>query len=81
MGHVVHRLIGYDRDTDRVKVQFDIPDQLMPAAKKIANVQADDPEAVWSYALTENKVRRLASLIGVNAKPNDAEFYLEAFAQ
>lgn len=52
----------------------------MPEAKKIAKVPADDPDAAWSYPLTEAKTRRVARLIGVQADPSEAEFYLEAFA-
>ena len=78
---VIHRLVGYDRQTDRMKVQFEIPDHLMAVARKIAKVPADDPDAAWSYPLTDSKTRRLASLIGAQADLKDAEFYLEAFAQ
>jgi hypothetical protein len=81
MTRVLHRLVGYDRQTDRMKVQFDIPDRLMPEAKRIAKVPAEDPDAAWSYPLTEAKARRLATLIGAHADPKDAEFYLEAFAE
>jgi hypothetical protein len=77
---VIHRLVGYDRQTDRMKVRFAISEHLMPEAKKIVKVPADDPEAAWSYPLTETKVRRLARLIGAEDALGDAEFYLEAFA-
>lgn len=77
---VMHRLVGYDRQTDRMKVRFEIPEHLMPEAKKIAKIPSDDPEAAWSYPLTETKARRLARLIGAEANLGKAEFYLEAFA-
>ena len=80
MTRVIHRRVGYDRQTDRMKVQFDIPDHLLQDAKKIAKVPGDDPGAAWSYPLTGAKARRLANLIGV-VDPEDAEFYLEAFTQ
>ena len=76
---IIHRLVGYDRQTDRIRLRFDIPDHLMPEAKKIAKVPADDPDAAWSYPLTDAKTRRVARLIGVQADPSEAEFYL-AFA-
>ena len=62
---IMHRLVGYDRQTDRMRLRFDIPDQLMPEVKKIARVATDDPDAAWSYPLTEAKTRRIARLIGV----------------
>src|SRR5438552_15788423 len=48
--------------------------------KKITKVPADDPDAAWSYPITGAKTRRIARLIGVQADPVEAEFYLEAFA-
>lgn len=77
---IVHRLIGYDRQTDRMRYRFDIPDSRMPDVKKIVQVPHDDPEAVWSYPLSNTQTRSLASLIGVQIDPDEAEFYLEAFA-
>jgi hypothetical protein len=80
MTRVIHRLVGYDRQTDRMKAQFDIPDQLLQEATAIAKVPDDDPDAARSYPLTEAKARRLVSLISVGGF-EDAEFYLEAFAR
>jgi hypothetical protein len=73
MTRVIHRLVGYDRQTDRMKVQS--RGHLMPEARKIAKMAADDPAAAWSYPLSETKSRRLSSLIGAQADPEDAEFY------
>jgi hypothetical protein len=47
-----NRLVGYDRQTDRMKLRFEVPEHPMPEAKRIANVPADDPEAAWSYPLS-----------------------------
>ena len=77
---IAHRLVGYDRHTDRMRLRFDISDQLMLEVKKIATVATDDPDAAWSYPLTKAKTRRVAHLIGVQADADEAEFYLEAFA-
>jgi len=77
---VEHRLVGCDRPTDRMKVRFDIPDALLPGAKKIAQVPPDDPEAAWWYPLSTAQVRNVANLIGAEVDPNAAEFFLEAFA-
>jgi hypothetical protein len=79
--HVIHRLVGYDLRTDRPKQRFDIPDSLLPDAKKIAQVPADDPDAAWSYPLSARQARDLARLIGAAPDLQDAEFFLEAFAQ
>ena len=77
---VIHRLVGYDQKTDRVKVSFNVADHLLGDAKSIANVPNDDPQAVWSYALSRDQVYRLAKLIRARVDPGQAEFFLEAFA-
>ena len=80
MARVIHRLVGYDRRTDRITVQFDIPNELMPEVKKIAKVTADDPDAVWSYPLSKAGTGRVAALIGAKLPDDNAEFFVEAFA-
>jgi hypothetical protein len=77
---VVHRLVGYDRDTDRMKVQVEVPADLLPEAKRIARVPDDDPDAAWSYPLSSSQTRKLAALIGAGVEPGQALFFLEAFA-
>jgi hypothetical protein len=77
---VIHRLVGYGRQTDRMKMQFDIPEERLSDAKKLVQIPDDDPEAAWSYPLTKAQARRLAALIGVKLDPDYAEFFMEAFA-
>jgi hypothetical protein len=77
---VTHCLIGYDRQTDRMKFRFDIPEPLMHDARIIAQVPQDDPDAAWSYPLSNAQTRNLADLIGAAVDPDGAYFYLEAFA-
>jgi hypothetical protein len=77
---IQHRLIGYDRQTDRTRFRLDIPEPLMPDVKRIAHVPQDDPDAAWSYPLSGAQTRILADLIGAQVDLDQAEFYLEAFA-
>jgi hypothetical protein len=77
---ITHRLIGYDRQTDRMRFRFDIPEPLMPDVKRLVSVPQDDPDAVWSYQLSGAQTRALANLIGAQVDPDQAEFYLEASA-
>jgi hypothetical protein len=76
----IHRLVGYDQKTDRVKVSFNVADHLLGDAKRIAKVPNDDPQAVWSYPLGRDQVCQLAKLIRARVDPGQAEFFLEAFA-
>jgi hypothetical protein len=50
--NLVHRLVGYDRRTHRMKARCDIPADRLPEAKRIAGIAADDLETAWSYPLS-----------------------------
>ena len=77
---VVHRLVGYDRRSDRMRARRDIPPDLFAEAKRIAGVAPDDPDAAWSYPLSEAQAQAIAQLIGTEIDPSRLEFFLEPFA-
>lgn len=78
---ITHRLIGYDRASGHVGVEYDVPDQLLDLAKGIAKVGADDPEAVLCYKLDDLQAHELAAAIGANIDCQQLNFYLEGFAR
>ena len=78
---ITHRLVGYDRASGRVAVEYDVPDRLLERAKGIAKVGADDPEAVLCYRLDDLQVHDLATAIGAKIDCDQANFYLEGFAK
>ena len=75
----IRRLVGYDRTTDRMCERDDILDVRFARAAEIAEVDADDPDAAWSYLLTAAQARQIADLIGVEVDCDGSEFFLEAF--
>src|SRR5437764_8478637 len=77
---VIHRLVGYDKTTDRAKVRFDIADRFVGDVKRIAKVPDDDPEAVWSYPLTPEQVRKMAKLIGAEFDLGNPSSFLKPSA-
>ena len=77
---LVHRLVGYDRRTDRMKARWDIPGDRLDEAKRIASIAADDPEAAWSYPLSAAQAGAIAQPIGTDIDPDHLEFFLEPFA-
>ena len=78
---ITHRLVGYDRTSGHVAVEYDIPDRLLEHAKRVASVGADDPRAVLCYRLDDLQARRLAAAIGAKINPDPLNFYLEGFAE
>jgi hypothetical protein len=77
---VVHRLVGYDRRTDRLKARYDIPVECLAEAKRIALVAADDPDAAWSYPLSADQARAIAQLVCAEIDVGPLDFFLEPFA-
>jgi hypothetical protein len=77
---LVHRLVGYDRRTDRMKARCDIPPDRLAEAKRVAGVAPDDPDAAWSYPLSVPQARAIAPLIATNIDSDHLEFCLEPFA-
>jgi hypothetical protein len=78
---ITHRLVGYDRASGQPAVEYDIPDRLLEHAKRVANVGADDPEAVLCYRLDAFQARQLAAAIGADIAPDQLNFYVEGFAE
>jgi hypothetical protein len=76
----VHRLVGYDRTTDRIKEQFDVPAEFPAEIKRIAGVADDDPEAAWSYPLSPNQAQAIARIICARIGAQGLEFFVEPFA-
>jgi hypothetical protein len=80
MSDITHRLVGYDRQTERVVDEYDVPDDVLPKAKIIAHVPADDPEAALCYQLAENEARDLAGFLNASINPAQRDYFLEGFA-
>ena len=77
---VIHRLVGYGRRTDQMKVRCEIPSDTLAEAKRVAGVASDDPGAAWSYPLSADQARAIAGLIRAPIDPDGLEFFLEPFA-
>jgi hypothetical protein len=75
----VHRLTGYDRTTELLSAEHEIPAEHLARAKKIAGVGSDDPDAIGSYPL--DQAERLAHLLGMKIDLDSCDFFLEPFAE
>jgi hypothetical protein len=76
---VVHRITGYDRATEALLEQHDVPDRLLATVIAAAQVSADDPGAVWSYKLSAVAADRLAAAMHIALNTTRNEYFLEAF--
>jgi hypothetical protein len=78
---ITHRLVGYDRASGRVAVEYDVPDRFLELAKRVAKVGADDPQAALCYRLDDLQAHDLAVAIGAKIDGDQSNFYLEGFAE
>jgi len=80
MKRITHSLVGYDRRTESLAEEFDVPDAVLPKAKELARVPADDPEAVMCYPLDALRARRLADMLEARIDTERRDYFLEGFA-
>ncbi len=78
---VVHQLTGYDRETELLAVEYDVPRHLLAKVKQIAEVSEDDPEAIGSYPLRRDQAKDIAKLLGIDIDADRFDFFLEPYAE
>jgi len=77
---VIHRLVGYDPETERPVFERDIPPEQWRQVSRIARVQPDDPEALAAYPLSGAQLDELVSLLGETLPAIPMDYFLEPFA-
>jgi hypothetical protein len=81
MSRIAHSLVGYDRLSERVAEEFDVPDAVLPRAKELAGVPADDPDAIMCYPLEASGAHDLADLIKARIDTERRDYFLEGLAE
>lgn len=74
---VNHQIVGYDRDSERLAVEYEIPAGCFDKVGAVVGVPQDDPELIGSYPLIADQVRRIAEIL---RRPIDCEkfdFFIE----
>lgn len=79
MNGITHRLVGYDRATERVVEEYAVPDGVLPSARSVAHVPEGDPEAAMCYPLSAGAARDLAGFINAGVDPERNDYFLEGF--
>ena len=75
--NVAHRIVAYDRATDRVAFEQNVPQFLDSLAQKVAEVESDDPAAAFSYVLSDRQVTAFSFLLGLKVERDRLEYFLE----
>jgi hypothetical protein len=80
MSRITHSLVGYDRLTERLVEEFEVPDVVLPRAKELARVSADDPDAIMCYPLDASRAHGLADILKARIDTERRDYFLEGFA-
>ena len=70
-------IVGYDRSTDKLRSQLDIPEFLDSLALKIAEVPEEDVRGALCYPLNSKQVNTFRFLLGLDVNTETQEYFLE----
>jgi len=70
-------LVGYDRETERQAVSYEIPTQFVSELKRVARVAPQDRYALGDYPLNNSQARDIAGMIGETIDVSRFEFFFE----
>lgn len=76
---IVHRLTGYDNQTERLAVEHDIPASKLKHAKEVACIPYEDMDATGSYQLNTGQARDIAMLVHKRIDVDRYSWFLEPF--
>jgi hypothetical protein len=75
---VAYHLRGYDKTTEFVGVEFDIPVKLLRLVKSLLPDIDVDPDLFDPHAIACDQVARLADELNVSLDPTAFDFYIES---
>lgn len=77
MSNIVHRLTGFDPQTERITCQWDVPDAVAGFARAVALIRG---EPIGDYPLNDIQVGAIAELIGARPKTGP-HYFLTTYAR
>jgi hypothetical protein len=76
---VRYKLVGFDRETEMIVVEYEVPQAKTRRAKTIAGI-ADHPEIFADWPLSRDQAAALADLIGAAIDPARYDWQFEPYA-
>ncbi len=77
---MVHRVAGYDKVSERLELERDVPPALVMEARQAAEAPADVRDAPGAFPLGAAAVTRLSELLGFPTSAERYDWFLEPFA-
>lgn len=78
--NAIHRITGYDKRSERLEIEHDIPPDRLPDMRQLANVPPEDEDAIGVYPLDADAVRKVALKLDKPLNIEAYDWFLEPFA-
>jgi len=75
---LMYEVTGYDRQTGRLAVSYDVPERKIALVKKIAGIGLSD-DGLGSYPLAPNQIPQIAKALKTEIQQGRCDFFLEPF--
>ena len=75
---LMYEVTGYDRQTGRLAVSYDVPEQKIALVKKIAGIGSSD-HVLGSYLLGATQIPQIAKALRTEIEQGRCDFFLEPF--
>jgi hypothetical protein len=77
---IAHRMTGYDKRTESLQIEHDIPNDRLGEVRVLAHVPSEDEDAVGSYPLNGTDARQVGWKLGKDINPDLYNWFVEPFA-
>jgi hypothetical protein len=75
---LMYEVTGYDRQTGRLAVSYDVPERKIAVVKKIAGIGASD-DGLGSYSLGATQIPEIAKALQTDIEQGGCNYFLEPF--
>ncbi len=72
-----HRIVGYDRRTERMEAIHPLPDRSWRYVKVIAKIGPDDPTGLYAYPLDSQQARQVFEHVEARPDLERFDYFLE----
>jgi hypothetical protein len=77
---IVYKLVGYDKQSEKLVVAFEVPRSDLARAKRIAGITIEDDTQVGDWELTAKQSNEIARLIQAKLDADRYDCFLEPYA-
>lgn len=78
---MTYRLVGYDRQTEKLVESHLIPEKHITYAKRVARFSSTDPDDIGDAPLNSAEARDIAGTIGATIDTQHRDYFLEPYSE